>query len=123
MTNSNEEELKSEFDHHHPCHRHGFRKRLWAIPFAVAAIVVVKSALVLVLWNHLIPDLFNGPLLTFPQAIGLTVLAKLLVGFGGHRHFGGPPWAHKMKARWAALSPEERDKLRHAIRHRHHPRD
>ena len=94
----------------------GWRRKFWKVPFIIAAIILIKSAIVMLLWNALIPDLFHGPMLTYLQALGLTVLAKLLVGFPGFRHFGGrfggPPW----KARWAALSPEEREKLREDVR-------
>lgn len=101
------------------CHGHG-RRRFLKIPFVIAGIVLIKSALVLLLWNELVPELFHGPTLTYLQAIELTVLAKLLVGFVGLRGFGrggggfrgGPPW----KGRWAHLSPEEREKLREHLR-------
>jgi hypothetical protein len=57
------------------------------IPFMIAMIVAIKSVLVLWLWNELIPDLFHGPIITFWQACGLTILAKLLVS-GGLKPFG-----------------------------------
>lgn len=89
----------------------GHRRRFWKFPLIVATVILIKAGIVLLLWNALIPDLFHGPVLTYLQALGLTVLAKLLFGFHGFRHFGGPPW----KARWAGLSPEEREKLREDI--------
>jgi len=91
-------------------------RRFWKWPFIIAAIVAVKGALVLFLWNALVPDLFHGPNITFVQAVELAILAKVLVGFGGHhwgRHRG-----HHWKGKWAALSPEEREKLRDQIRKR-----
>jgi hypothetical protein len=91
----------------------GCRRGLWKIPFIIAAIVAIKSALVMVLWNALIPDLFHGPTLEYLQAVGLTVLAKLLTGFGG-RFGGGPPW--RRGHHWAHLSPEQREKLRAHLR-------
>ena len=83
-----------------------------------ALIIVIKSAIVMLLWNALIPNLFHGPPLTYAQALGLTVLVKLLFGFPRFGPFSGrhlgPPW----KARWAGLPPEEREKLREEIRRR-----
>lgn len=35
--------------------------------------------LVMLLWNALIPVLFNGPLLTYWQAAGLLILSKILL--------------------------------------------
>lgn len=104
--------------HHH--HRHG-RRWFWKIPFIIAAIVALKGGLVFLLWNALVPDLFHGPVVTFGQAAGLVVLAKLL--FAG-KHFGGPfgggfggrfgrgAW----KERWMSMTPEEREKARDQIR-------
>lgn len=100
--NSNEENKTPRF-----C-RGGFH-RLFFVPI-ILLVILVKSALVLVLWNELIPDLFHGPSVTYLQAIGLTVLANLLVGFGR----GGPPWRH----RWHSMSQEDRDKIRETIRER-----
>src|SRR5215813_4633646 len=115
MMNSNEE-IKSETKAAEPC---GSRcgRRFWKIPFLVAAVILLKSLVVLLLWNALIPHLFHGPVVTYWQALGLTVLAKVLIGFGP-RHFGGRFGGPGWKARWAALSPEEREKLREEIRHR-----
>jgi hypothetical protein len=91
----------------------GRRRRFWKFPLIIATIILIKAGIVLLLWNALIPDLFHGPVLTYLQALGVTVLAKLLFGFHGPRPFGRPPW---WKARWAGLSPEEREKLREDIR-------
>jgi hypothetical protein len=66
--------------------------RVWwiKIPFMLAIMVAIKSALVLWIWNQLIPDLFHGPVITFWQACGLTILAKLLMS-GGMKPFGMHP--------------------------------
>ena len=48
------------------------------------------------LWNCLMPSLFNLPIIGFWQAIGLAVLARLLIGAshgGWHRKFGRK-WKH-----------------------------
>ena len=84
----------------------------------IALIIVIKSAILLLLWNALIPDLFHGPSLTYPQALGLTVLIKLLLGFPRFGPFSGRGWGPPWKARWAGLPPEEREKLREEIRRR-----
>jgi len=63
-------------------------------------LVVVLASMVLgwfvqLLWNGLIPNIFHtGITITFWQAVGLLILARLLFrGFGG----GGRHWEHK---RW-----------------------
>jgi len=68
------------------------------------------------LWNALIPALFAGPVVSFWQAIGLIVLARMLVGFGrGGGRWGGrgkhAGWS-KRKEYWnrmQSMSPEERE--------------
>jgi len=49
------------------------------------------------LWNWLIPDLFNGPELSFWQTVGLFVLSKiLLTGVApGSKHHDHSRWRRK----------------------------
>jgi hypothetical protein len=69
------------------------------------------------LWNHLVPDLFRGPEITYLQALGLLVLAKLLFGCG-FRKFGGHH-PHAWRRHWLShLSPEEREKFREKLARR-----
>jgi hypothetical protein len=93
-------------------------RRCWRFfPLIILGIVLVKGALVYLVWNAFIPDLFHAPVLNFGHAIGLVVLAKILFGHGPghgwrHRHGRfGPPWR-----RMEGLSEEERQKLREELR-------
>ena len=91
-------------------------KRMWIkFPLMFLGFLAVKSAVVLVLWNALIPDIFHGPSLNYLQSLELVILARVLFGFGGR----GGPWRHRhgmMKHRMAHLSPEEREKLASEIK-------
>jgi hypothetical protein len=88
-------------------------RKMWKVPFIIAAIVLIKSVVVFLIWNAMVPDLFHLPPLTYLQAIGLTVLVRILVGFGhGPRHHFQH---HRWRAHWAGLSKEEREKLREEI--------
>jgi hypothetical protein len=65
------------------------------------------------LWNWLVPELFNGPVITFWQAAGILLLSKMLFGrmggggWGGrHKHCGGNRMHWKM--RWESMSDEQR---------------
>ncbi|MGN6511849.1 MAG: hypothetical protein ACTHLD_20460 [Chitinophaga sp.] len=96
---------------------------VWKI---LAAIVLIPAFAALLgfttmyLWNWLIPSLFNGPVITFWQALGLFILCKLLFGFskgGGHDKRKNwrckkERWKEHMKAKMEHLSPEEREKLK-----------
>jgi hypothetical protein len=90
-------------------------KRFWmrkVAGFIALAIVgvAVFSTIVMLLWNALLPSLFHFPIITFPQALGLLILTKIL--FGGFRG-GGPRnhWKGKMKERWMNMNPEEKEKF------------
>lgn len=71
---------------------------------------------VMSLWNWLMPLLFGLTTITFWQAIGLFVLAKILFGgWKGHHGGHGPRnkyWAQRFKAKWENMSEEEREKYR-----------
>lgn len=113
--------------------KHMGRGRWIKIPIFIALMVAVKSAIVFYLWNDLVPTLFNGPTLTYLNALELIVLAKFLVGGFGHGGggFGGKfarfrgRFGHhhdhhheKHEHRWDGLSAEEREALRAMIRER-----
>lgn len=106
------EEIKTEMKMRRPCGR----RHLWKIPIFIAVMILVQSVVVFFLWNSLIPDLFQGPHLTFIQALGLLVLVKALFG-SGFRKFGrGGPRGHWRKHWWANLSEEEREKFKAKFR-------
>ena len=103
--------------------------RFWApraIKFLFGAVVltVVIGYVVMSMWNALIPAIFHAPYyLTFPQAIGLFILSKILFGGfrggGGWGHQGGgAPWANrkmwrkKMEGRLATMTEEQRVEFR-----------
>lgn len=72
------------------------------LAFLVAVIFGVQA-----LWNWLIPDLFNGPELSFWQTVGLFILSKiLLTGIA-------PSQPHPHKKDW---KNSFRDKFREKIR-------
>jgi hypothetical protein len=73
------------------------------------------------LWNNLVPELFNGPVLTYLQTAGLLLLSKILfTGFGGkckcHGNSGGGPWKAYWKAKWSGMSEEEKEKLKQRMK-------
>lgn len=106
-------QMMKEHHRHHP-------KRLLFVPLFLA-LFAVKAAAILYLWNALVPDLFSGPMLNYPKAFGLMVLAKLLFGgFHRHGHRHGP-WGghHHWKERlWHGLSHEDRSRLRQEFKKR-----
>jgi hypothetical protein len=76
------------------------------IAFFVIIAITVFPAVTMLLWNWLIPTLFSGPVITYWQALGLIVLAKILFSSGpggcrSDRHSHSAPWKahlrHKME--------------------------
>jgi hypothetical protein len=76
-------------------------------------IIGVLSAVVMCLWNWLVPGLFGGPTVGFWQALGLLVLSRILFGgLKGHGHGRQGYWRHRMRERWERMTPEERARFR-----------
>ncbi len=97
-------------------------RRSWVIRvlgFALLAVLIVAaaSAVVMLLWNWLLPSIAGWRAIGFWEAVGLLVLARIL--FGGLR--GRGHWHrrhHRMHERWAHMTPEEREKFREGMRAR-----
>ncbi len=63
----------------------------------VSAFILVFGAVIMWLWNALLPDLFHFGTITYWQAVGLAVLARLLFGSMHHGHSHG---RHGKFSRW-----------------------
>jgi hypothetical protein len=77
----------------------------------VALAITLFGYVVERLWNWLLPPIAGVHPITFVQAIGLLILSKILFG-GIHRHGPGRHWKRGLEDRWAAMTPEERDRFR-----------
>ena len=94
-------------------------KFCFLIPLAVIAFLGVFAFAVYELWNGVLTDVLPVKAITFWQALGLLVLAKIL--FGGFPHRGGHCGSlreHIMAKRWAHASPEEQEQMREEMRRR-----
>jgi len=97
------------------------RAKYWIRPLFFIAVVAALGAVVMLLWNAIVPDLFGTARpIDYLHALGLLVLSRIL--FGGFRGHGG--WrrgmhghGHEHWAKWQAMTPEEREKF-----HRHEHR-
>jgi hypothetical protein len=80
----------------------------------MVAVAALGAAVVMLLWNAVVPATFNGPTLGYTQALGLLILSRLLFG-GWGRHGGGLKqvhWRRRMEHHFASLPPEEREKMK-----------
>ena len=93
-------------------------KREWIFTAAKMMIfgivfVLVAGAVVMLLWNALIPDMFGGARITWVQALGLLILARILTGRWGRGGLGGRRgWRERWERRVANMTPEERETWR-----------
>ena len=101
-------------------------KRYWifkAIVLAILAILAL-SAVVMTLWNWLIPRLMNGPSVSLWEAMGLLVLSKILFGNFGRGNWGSAysarkrTWERKFKEKWDKMTPEEREHFKATMKNR-----
>ena len=89
----------------------------------MAFFILLLGSVVMWLWNWLMPDLFNLPIISFGQAVGLTALTRILAG--GFRLGAGAAgnkehWEQKrqMWEKWSAMTPDERHKWKSEWRDR-----
>jgi len=95
-----------------------YAKMILKVLVFVPLLILGVGYITMYLWNWLVPELFNGPVITFCQALGLLILSKIFFsGFKGRGgrcccHHGHGSWKEKMKEKWENLSEEERKNLK-----------
>jgi hypothetical protein len=99
---------------------------MWTV--ACVFFVLLFGYITMILWNWLIPALFNGPVIHFWQALGLLLLSKILFGFGGRGHCGkgnyrGAHWKHGYYDRLASMSTEDRERFKAKLKEKWCSRD
>src|SRR5215510_777064 len=82
-----------------------------AAPVAFAVFVAVGGGVVMLLWNWLLPPLFDWPRITVWQGFGLLVLCRILFGGFGRGSGGRRRYTTQM-------TPEEREQFRQRMRAR-----
>ena len=60
--------------------------KIFGIILMVILAILGIGAVTMLLWNWLIPAVFHGPSVTYFQALGLLVLAKILFSSGPGKH-------------------------------------
>ena len=80
-----------------------------AAPILIALFILVGGGIVMLLWNWLLPPLFDWPQITLLQGFGLLALCRIL--FGG---FGGGSGGDQPKH----ISRKDRERFRERMRDR-----
>ncbi|HRH38991.1 MAG TPA: hypothetical protein PK760_11625 [Flavobacteriales bacterium] len=90
------------------------KKRPYLIPFFIIGAIALAGTVVMLLWNAIIPGLTGWAFITWPKALGLLVLCKLLFGGFHGRHKHGGPWGRHghWREKWANMSDEQRAEMK-----------
>jgi hypothetical protein len=83
-------------------HKRG-RWFFWGIPF-VLFFIALGSALVMLLWNALLPEIFGIKAIGYWQAAGVLILSRILFGGFGRTHRPFTSYRHWNKH--AEMEPE-----------------
>ena len=92
----------------------GGPKRFLMIPLFITAAALLLGAVVMWLWNAILPSLLDIKPITYWQSVGLLVLCKILFGNfrpgggGGRPSHGRPYW----KDKWGTMNDEEKMKFK-----------
>jgi hypothetical protein len=91
------------------------RKKMIFIPFFFVGMAALVTWVLMLLWNWLMPVLFDLSTISFWQAAGLLILSKILFGGfhtgqrGGHcSHHKHEGWKYKFKSKWTKMSEEDK---------------
>ena len=91
-----------------------FKRGLMILIFFIAAILLF-AAIVMELWNAILPAVLGVQAITFIQAVGILLLSRILFGgFSRRGWYGGrhQQWRKTMQEKWSTMSPEEREKFK-----------
>ena len=97
--------------------RFGGSKRFVGMALLVVLGIAAMGAVVMLLWNWLMPALFTGAAhIDYWHGLGVLLLSKLL--FGGGRFGGGRGHWHARRQHWESMTPEERVQFQEHFRSR-----
>ena len=91
---------------------------MWIAPLAIVGLVgfaALGGYVVMRLWNWLTPAIFGWHVITFWQALGLLLLARILFGGLGLHGQPGSRMRQRMRERWGHMSEEERERFRQGM--------
>lgn len=95
-------------------HRSHGTRRFPIFLLVVVALVFLAAAAVMLLWNAVLPGIAPVKALTYPQALGLLALCRILFGGFGGRSRGPAAWRGRAhwREKWRGMSEEDRLRFR-----------
>lgn len=106
------------------------RKGKFLFLFFFPLLWLLLGAIVMWLWNAILPSLLHTASISYWQSVGLLLLCRILFGGfhfrkpGDRSKWGDNQWANKwgnMREKWMNMSEEERTKFRGEMRNRCRP--
>jgi type VI protein secretion system component VasK len=90
--------------------------RLIKILSVFAISILALSLLIMLLWNSLVPEIFNGPVISYWQSLGLLLLVRILTfsfrPWTYRNYQRGGYWQKKFEEKLASMPPEQRERIR-----------
>jgi hypothetical protein len=91
-----------------------YKTRLWGIPMLIV-LLAGFAAVVMLLWNALMPAIAGLPAIDYLQAVGILALTRILFGgIGAGLAMGGHPRLRDrnvFREKWMKMTPEEREEF------------
>jgi len=94
---------------------------MFFFPLVAGAAALALGAVVMALWNAILPEAAHAGRLGYWQGVGLLVLCRVLFGSfgtgrggrpGGAGPAGNRPWKSQSQEKWQAMSADERHRFR-----------
>jgi hypothetical protein len=90
-----------------------FKGKIALFVLLAIAMFFAVSAIVMVLWNHLLPEILGVKAITFWQASGILILSKIFFGgFHGKKGFGREKFQKLKEERMSGMTDEEKEKFK-----------
>lgn len=93
------------------------KRRFLLMSLLFVGLIALVGLVLMLLWNWLMPELFQLPAINYYQALGLLLLSKILFGgfrgkksYGCHHHESHYGWKEKFKAKWQNMPADDRKK-------------
>ncbi|MFN8258785.1 MAG: hypothetical protein U0W24_24060 [Bacteroidales bacterium] len=91
------------------------RKRWYLFVLLIPLGLFALGAIIMFLWNALLPAVIHVSTITIWQALGLFILSRIL--FGGYHHSARHRYPyyrrmHHFKEKWDKMTEEEREKYK-----------
>jgi hypothetical protein len=74
------------------------------------------SAIVMFLWNEIMPSLVHASYISYWHAMGLLAMCRIL--FGGIKFGGRGYYRQRWNSKWQNMSPEEKAAMKEKMRER-----